>query len=117
MKWQISKKGNKYNAKRIEIDGIIPGCPPPSNLLGNILIRLIERKEINLPERSMCASCPLRTETGFDLNTEIIKLFPESEQIFAPEENLECFLKRGILCLGPIVRDGCEHICIKEGNV
>ncbi|GAG65388.1 unnamed protein product, partial [marine sediment metagenome] len=25
----------------IEIDGIIPGCPPPSKLLGNILIRLI----------------------------------------------------------------------------
>jgi len=99
----------------IEIDGIIPGCPPPSNLLGNILIRLIERKEINLPERSMCASCPLRTDTEFELNTEIIKLFPESEQILVPEENFECFLKRGILCLGPIIRDGCEHICIKEG--
>jgi len=38
-----------------EIDGIIPGCPPPSKLLGNCLIKLIENKEIELSEKNLCA--------------------------------------------------------------
>ena len=116
----ILSLSNKVNAipisNFIEIDGIIPGCPPPSNLLGNSLIRLIERKEIDLSEKNMCFSCPLRPPNKeFNFKSEILKLFPESEEILVPEEKLECFLERGILCLGPIIREGCEHLCIKKG--
>jgi F420-non-reducing hydrogenase small subunit len=99
----------------IEIDGIIPGCPPPSKFLGNILIRLIENKEINLSKKVMCANCPLRENMQNNLDTAISKLNPNPEEIVSGEENLECFLKRGILCLGPITREGCEYICIKAG--
>jgi len=99
----------------IEIDGFIPGCPPPSHLMGNYIIRLIENKEFFLPEKNMCESCPLRKNFDPNFIKDIIKIYPAPEDIILPEENPECFLKRGILCLGPIIREGCEHNCIQNG--
>ncbi len=99
----------------IEIDGIIPGCPPPSKLLGNILIRLIENKDTILSEKVLCSSCPLRGNMEENLDADIIKINPNPDEIVLGEENLDCFLKRGILCLGPITREGCESKCIKLG--
>jgi len=99
----------------IEIDGIIPGCPPPMKLFGNCLIRLVENKEIELSEKNMCGSCPLRGNMEINSNINISKITPNPEDIKLDEENSECFLARGILCLGPITRDGCEHKCIKMG--
>jgi len=46
---------------------------------------------------------------------QIIKCYPSSDEIVSPKENSDCFLKRGILCLGPITREGCEHKCIEQG--
>lgn len=115
----ILSLSNNKNAEPIsnyiEIDGIIPGCPPPSNLLGNCLIRLIENKDIVLSNKNMCSLCPLRGENDFNFNIEITQITPNSDDIVSPEENSNCFLKRGILCLGPIIRDGCESKCIKQG--
>jgi len=102
-------------SNHIEIDGIIPGCPPPSKLLGNCLIRLIENKDITLSEKNMCANCPLRGNIEINSNINITKINPNPEEIRLGEENSECFLKKGILCLGPITRDGCEYKCIKMG--
>lgn len=115
----ILSLSNKKNAKPlsdfIEIEGCLPGCPPPPNLLGNSLIKLIENKKIELPGKSMCIECPLRGDMDFDFQTEIRTFIPNAGETETPEENSKCFLKRGILCLGPIIRDGCEHKCIKQG--
>ncbi|MFX0137635.1 MAG: hypothetical protein ACFFDN_28610 [Candidatus Hodarchaeota archaeon] len=99
----------------IEIDGIIPGCPPPSKLYGNNLIRLIENKDIMLIEKNMCVNCPLREIMQINSQISISKVNPNPEDIDLSEQNSECFLKKEILCLGPITRDGCEHMCIKMG--
>ncbi|NVM52894.1 MAG: hypothetical protein HWN66_04265 [Candidatus Helarchaeota archaeon] len=95
----------------IEIDGFIPGCPPPLKLLGNNLIRLLENKEISLPEINLCANCPLRGESELEYQEQIIQLQPK----FKAEPRIHCFLKDKILCLGPVVRDGCDHQCIERG--
>lgn len=102
-------------SNHIEIDGMIPGCPPPSKLLGNYLIRLIENKNIKLPEKNMCANCPLKGDMEISFEIKISKINPNPEEITLDEENSECFLKKGILCLGPVTRDGCEYNCIKMG--
>ena len=97
----------------IEIEGIIPGCPPPSKLLGNYLIRLVENKDTTLSKKNMCANCPLRGNMEINAHLNISKINPDPEEISLDEEHAECFLKKGILCLGPITRDGCEFKCIK----
>jgi len=99
----------------IEIDGTIPGCPPPSKLFGNFLMRLIENKDTSLSEKILCNGCPLREKMENNFDTEIIKIVPNPDEIFLGEENSDCFLKKGILCLGPVTREGCEAICIKLG--
>ncbi|MBD3253455.1 MAG: hypothetical protein GF383_00100 [Candidatus Lokiarchaeota archaeon] len=99
----------------IEIDGFIPGCPPPYKLLGNMIITLIERKEIVLPKKVMCAECPYREDLTSLNDLTIEKFFPTNDDIEFEGAKDNCFLKRGILCLGPITRDGCDHKCIKQG--
>ncbi len=99
----------------IEIDGILPGCPPPSKLLGNWVLRVIENKNIDLSKKNMCGNCPLKCEMKITFKTNISKIYPDPEEINLNEEGSECFLNKGILCLGPITRDGCEHRCIKFG--
>ena len=112
----LSEKNNAEPISNfIEIDGIIPGCPPPSKLLGNCLIKLIENKEIELIERNICATCSLNGTLKLDSKTQLTKIFPNPDKINSSEENSECFLKRGILCLGPITREGCENKCIEQG--
>ncbi len=98
----------------IEVNGIIPGCPPPSQLLGNVLIRLIEGRELELSNKNMCANCPITEKIDKNSATKILKFYPDSDEI-EPKEETTCFLKRGILCMGPITREGCEYECIKQG--
>ncbi|UCD00752.1 MAG: hypothetical protein JSV23_07635 [Promethearchaeota archaeon] len=99
----------------IETNGIIPGCPPPSKLFGNSLIRLVENKDIILSQKNMCGNCSLKRDMKINSHINIYKIIPNPEEITLDEENSECFLKNGILCLGPITRDGCEYKCIKMG--
>ncbi len=99
----------------IEIDGIIPGCPPPSKLLGNCLLRMIENKNIDLSKKNMCANCPLKGDLELTFKTNNPKIYLSSDQINLHDESSECFLNKGILCLGPITRDGCDHRCIEYG--
>lgn len=109
------KKKAESISNFIEIDGIIPGCPPPSKLMGNCLIKLIENKQMELSEKNLCASCPLNGNIELNFKTKVIKLFPNQDEIIPPEEDSACLLKKGILCLGPITREGCESICINQG--
>ena len=97
----------------IEIDGIIPGCPPPSKLLGVSLIRLLENKDVELKDVNLCLNCPHRGEAEINFINPINYIIPE--KITTGEERTQCFLKDGILCLGPITREGCEGKCIEVG--
>ena len=102
-------------SKFIEIDGIIPGCPPPPNLLGTCLIRMIEHKNIKLPNKNLCSTCPLKKNTELNFKDPITRLNPDYNESITLKESKSCFLKHGILCLGPITREGCEHVCIEQG--
>jgi len=108
------KKEAQPISKFIEIDDIIPGCPPPSTLFGNCLINLVENKNIKLSTKNLCFACPYKSD--LEKNSEIIvsKLNPENNEIEDINKNSSCFLNRGILCLGPITREGCDHICINQ---
>ncbi|MHA1269483.1 MAG: hypothetical protein ACTSPY_06805 [Candidatus Helarchaeota archaeon] len=97
----------------IEIDGIIPGCPPPSKILGNAIFDLLENKRITLSEKNLCYDCPLKGELEKKFEKEIDSLVLEG--ISGEKVIPKCFLELGILCLGPITRDGCDCECIKLG--
>ncbi|MFX1519796.1 MAG: hypothetical protein ACFFCD_07740 [Promethearchaeota archaeon] len=91
----------------IDIDGFIPGCPAPPELLANSLMAILNGEEIVLPENNLCTECELRQENGLKTKTPITKLLPDKP----PKK---CFLLENVLCLGPITRAGCKARCLKS---
>jgi F420-non-reducing hydrogenase small subunit len=70
---------------------------------------LLKGEPFILPEKSVCNECPLNT--GEDKVIKSIRQF--SLEPFTPNE---CFLEQGVLCLGPIIRAGCDARCIKANT-
>ncbi len=91
----------------IDLDGFIPGCPAPPELLGNSLMAILNGEEIILPENNLCSECGLRPENGLKTKVKIKKLLPDKP----PKK---CLLLENVLCLGPITRAGCKAKCIES---
>ncbi len=95
----------------IKVDDFIPGCPPPSNTIGNAIVALSRGESILHSPKTLCEDCPLKTEVSRDQKFAITRLRPK------PSESVtKCFLTREILCLGPVTRTGCGHRCISAGQ-
>jgi len=76
--------------KIIRVDHTVPGCPVDRNELSRFLMDLFWGKVPRLPDLSVCFEC-------------------------RQNEN-DCLLKKGKLCLGPITRGGCDSICNNYGE-
>jgi len=75
----------------IKVDYSIPNCPvwPPEVL--KVLKAALSGLPYNVPDYSVCSECKLN-------------------------EN-ECMYDKGITCLGPITRAGCNSWCINNNNI
>jgi len=100
----------------VEVDYLIPGCPPVPETIKTVLVTLTEGKEPELPTRNLCEECPrehedmLVPQRGF--LTDEVRAICEVEQI-DPDK---CFLEQGVVCMGPATREGCAARCLK-GNM
>jgi F420-non-reducing hydrogenase small subunit len=100
----------KTLAQVTDVDYMIPGCPPESHQLWNVLELLIQKKElpekgsvIGAGESSVCNECRRkRTEKKITRLHRIWEIIPDREN---------CLLEQGILCMGIVTRDGCGGLC------
>jgi F420-non-reducing hydrogenase small subunit len=99
----------------VPVDYYIPGCPPQSERLIEILEAVFSGAAlppigsvIGAREKTQCEECE-RQKTG---NKKIRKIFRPHE---IQDDGITCFLEQGIVCLGPATRSGCGARCIK-GN-
>jgi coenzyme F420-reducing hydrogenase gamma subunit len=74
----------------VPIDGRIPGCPIDGQEFLSILHALLLDRPPDLPAFSLCVECKLA--------------------------ELPCTFEQGIICLGPVVRAGCNALCIEGGD-
>lgn len=74
----------------IEVDYIVPGCPiyPPEFL--KVLRSALAGLEYIVPDYAVCVECRFN-------------------------EN-ECIYEKGINCMGPVTRAGCDSWCLNNGN-
>lgn len=93
--------------KYVDLHALLPGCPPPQYLMGNLLLSAIQGTEFILPEKNVCAECPYKMDQ--DYSAEIKHVNP-------PKAPKSCFIREGVLCLGPITRAGCEARCVLLGT-
>ncbi|MCL6581683.1 MAG: oxidoreductase [Firmicutes bacterium] len=93
----------------VPVEYYVPGCPPPPELIWQAVEAIVSGK---LPpagstlagERALCHSCKRKKEdkkvTAFHRVHEII---PDPEK---------CLLEQGIICSGPVTREGCGERCL-----
>jgi F420-non-reducing hydrogenase small subunit len=98
----------------IDVDYYIPGCAPHPDLLMGAIQAILSGNlppngSILSPNRNMCDTCPLERKE----NKIIMKEFKRIHQII-PEEG-QCLLEQGVMCLGPVTRNGCDAACMKVG--
>ncbi|NIQ94665.1 MAG: NADH:ubiquinone oxidoreductase [Desulfuromonadales bacterium] len=77
-------------AEVVPVDGRLPGCPVDGQEFLSVLQALLLDRKPVLPAFPVCVECKLA-------------------------ENA-CTFERGIVCLGPVVRGGCQAICIAGGD-
>jgi F420-non-reducing hydrogenase small subunit len=102
----------------VDVDYIIPGCPPQSNQISEVVAAVIDILGHGKPlppkgtvlgasEKSCCDECKR------DRNVKKIKNFIRPfEKVTDP--NL-CLLEQGIVCMGPATRAGCGAKCVNAG--
>jgi len=97
-------------AAAIDVDYLLPGCPPPAGMIERMIEELFLSDEPAEPgtvfaqERGVCAECGRR-----HLNrplTEIARFHAAR-----PDPDI-CLLDQGIVCLGPVTRGGCQAVCV-----
>jgi len=94
----------------INVDYFIPGCPPPADVIRDVLFALIEGKPVPEFAHTVCDECdrerkgePPPIPPGGKWKTLLDK---------APDSR-KCFLEQGYLCLGRQTIGGCKASCIK----
>jgi len=93
----------------VEVDYYLPGCPPPPELIWTAIEAIVSGK---LPpvgstiagERSLCHSCKRKKED------KKVSAFHRVHEIIP--DNERCLLEQGIICLGPVTREGCGERCL-----
>jgi F420-non-reducing hydrogenase small subunit len=91
----------------VEVDYYIPGCPPPTDILADAILKIIKGEKPTRIDLPVCAECDRIVKR--ELSSEIkstLDTFPDKE---------ECLLSQGYICLGSVSRSGCGAPCTKSG--
>ncbi len=94
--------------EKIKVDVYLPGCPPHSDHIFNALVALVKGTDLNLPDKSVCDTCPTSREGKGELKQmQRFLAAPQYGGATEPLDKMRCLLEQGILCMGPVTRAGC----------
>jgi F420-non-reducing hydrogenase small subunit len=94
--------------EKIKVDIYMPGCPPHPDHIFNALTTLVQGGIPQLPEKSVCDTCPTRREGKGAVGR--VRRNLEAPAYGSPAEPLDrmrCLLEQGFMCMGPVTRAGC----------
>ena len=100
----------------VDVDYYVPGCPPQSFQIINVVEAVIDILKNGKPlppqgtilgagDKTCCDECPRERK-----EKRIKKFYRPQEIIPNPDE---CLLDQGLMCLGPATRSGCDALCVK----
>lgn len=94
----------------VEVDYFLPGCPPESRQIWNVIELLIQGKPLP-PRKSVLGAGPSTVchECRRKKEDKRIAKFHRSYEIQPDAES--CLLEQGIVCLGISTREGCGALC------
>jgi len=102
----------------VDVDYLIPGCPPQSNQIAAVIEAVIDILKNNKPlppkgtvlgatEKTCCDEC--EREKDVKKIKEFVRPF---SKVVDPDI---CLMEQGIVCLGPATRAGCGAKCVNAG--
>ena len=91
----------------VKVDFYLPGCPPVTHLLENLLQELMGEQLFEGKRQIVCNECPRKFKKA---PTATIGVFP-GENGFEST----CLLSLGTLCMGFLTRGGCKAACTAGG--
>jgi len=74
----------------VPVDGYVRGCPPVTAELLKVVKALLLDRKPDIPTYPVCVECKMAGNI--------------------------CVFERGMTCLGPVIRAGCNAICITSGR-
>jgi F420-non-reducing hydrogenase small subunit len=91
----------------VDIDLMVPGCPPNPEHIAAAITALLEGEEVALPTKSVCDSCPTIRQGKGDVKK--VQRFTANAQYEAGEDldKMRCLLEQGLMCMGPVTAAGC----------
>ena len=95
--------------EKVEIDLILPGCPPNPRLIAEVVTALIEGRDPVIPGKSVCDTCPaIRKGKG---GVSRIRRFVANADYDPrqPVDKMRCLLEQGLMCMGPVTAAGCAR--------
>jgi len=96
----------------VKVDYMIPGCPPPPQMIKDAIVALVNGEEIVLPTKNLCNDCKRKHDSMLipkrAFLTEAVQSTPELDKI-DPDK---CFLEQGVMCMGHATRTGCGSRCL-----
>jgi F420-non-reducing hydrogenase small subunit len=99
----------KHLAQAVEVDYFIPGCPPESHQIWNVIETILSGE---LPAKGSSIGCGALTvcdDCDRTKQEKRIAAFRRTYE-FSPEAET-CLLEQGLLCLGIATRNGCGAPC------
>ena len=92
----------------VEVDYVVPGCPPPREIVGQLFSALIAGElpsigTVFASSKNLCEECPRERK-----QEKITKILRPHEQEPDPDK---CLLDQGFICMGPATRGGCGAVC------
>lgn len=92
----------------VDVDYVIPGCPPEVTDIAETLTSLLSGQEPEYNSTQVCDDCP-RERLG-EYETKLKRIH---EEIPDPDR---CLLEQGYFCMGPATMGGCGAPCPQAGN-
>jgi len=95
----------------VPVDVEVPGCAPNTETLVEVIGAALNGQLWKAPRRNLCHECGRRHETMLDHSSAFVA---DAVYSVMELENIDpdrCFLEQGVVCMGPMTREGCTARC------
>lgn len=95
----------------VDVDISVPGCAPKTEQIVQALTAALLEQPFEQPRRNLCDECHREKRTMLEHSSEFV-----SDNVYALMEldtidYDRCFLEQGVMCMGPMTREGCGARC------
>lgn len=97
----------------VDVDILVPGCAPKTKTLMSAIDAAVSGEPWEMPRRNMCDECERKKDALLEHSSDFVSDMVYAEMELETIDPERCFLEQGVLCMGPMTREGCGARCTK----